>query len=145
MVVSCESSAADYTKKLRLGSLGSDVGSRMRNSLYRILAVIFVTVSGVALAAEGPQYIGMPKLVLEQLCEKNDPGCRFFIGGVADTLFYAAKGTICFPMKETNGLKSIDLDRVVETSKNAMSALAFDQDMAAALFIVWRTAYPCQN
>ena len=89
--------------------------------------------------------MGMPKLVLEQLCEKNDPGCRFFIGGVADALFYAAKGTICFPMKEANGTRAIDLDRVVETAKGAMPPLAFDQDMAAALFIVWRTAYPCHK
>jgi hypothetical protein len=117
----------------------------MRNKLYRILAGTFVTVSSAALAAQEPQYMGMPQLVLEQLCEKNDPGCRFFIGGVADTLFYAAKGTICFPMKETNEFKSIDLDRVVETAKNAMSALAIDQDMAAALFIVWWKAYPCQK
>ena len=128
-----------------VGILGRNAGRRMRNKLYRILAGIFVTVSSTAMAAQEPQYVGMPKIMLEHLCEKNDPGCRFFIGGVADTLFYAAKGTICFPMKETNGLKSIDLDRVVETAKNAISTLAFDQDMAAALFIVWRTAYPCQK
>jgi hypothetical protein len=109
-----------------------------------LLTGIFVMVSGVALAAE-PQYVGMPKLVLEQLCEKNDPGCRYFIGGAADTLFYAANGTICFPMKEANGLRSIDLDRVVETAKSAMPPLAFDQDMAAALFLIWRTSYPCEK
>ena len=106
---------------------------------------VFVVVSGVEAMAQEPQYIGMPKLVLEQLCEKNDPGCRFFIGGAADTLYYAAKGTICFPMKETGGFKSIDLDRVVQAAKSGIPPLAFDQDMAAALFLIWRTAYPCQK
>jgi hypothetical protein len=123
----------------------ANAGNRMRNKLYRILAGTFVTVSSSGLAAQEPKYVGMPKLVLEQLCEKNDPGCRFFMGGVADTLFYTAKGTICFPMKEANGLRSIDLDRTVQAAKAAMSALAFDQDMAAALFVIWRTAYPCQK
>jgi hypothetical protein len=91
------------------------------------------------------RYMGMPKLMLEQLCEKNDPGCRFFIGGVADTLFYAANGTICFPMKEENGIRSIDLDRVIETAKAAMGPMAFDQDMAAGLYLVWKASYPCQK
>jgi hypothetical protein len=109
-----------------------------------LCAALVAGLSGVATAVE-PQYVGMPKLVLEQLCTKNDPGCRFFIGGVADTLFYTAKGTICFPMKDANGLRSIDLDRAVETAKGAMGPLAFDQDMPAALFLIWRAAYPCQK
>jgi len=76
---------------------------------------------------------------------ENDPGCRYYIGGVADTLFYTAKGTICFPMKEAQGFNTIDLDRLIETAKRQMYPLAFDQEMAAALFLIWRTAYPCQK
>jgi hypothetical protein len=116
----------------------------MREALNRGLAA-FVAVSGVGAMAQEPQYIGMPKLTLEQLCEKNDPGCRFFIGGAADTLYYAAKGTICFPMKATGAFNSIDLDRVVQAAKSGMSPLTFDQDVAAALYLIWRTAYPCKD
>jgi hypothetical protein len=109
-----------------------------------VVVTICMVLPGVATAAE-PQYMGMPKLVLEQLCEKNDPGCRYYIGGVADTLFYTAKGTIYFPMKEEQGFNSIDLDRLIETAKRQMYPLAFDQEMAAALFLIWRTVYPCQK
>ena len=104
-----------------------------------------LAVPAATFAAQEPKYIGMPKLLLEQLCEKNDPGCRYFIGGVADTLYYAAKGTICFPMKEANGLTSINLDPVVAAAKAEMSKMAFDQDMAAGLFIVWKNVYPCSD
>jgi hypothetical protein len=111
----------------------------------RSITIALVLASYATAAAQESKYVGMPKLVLEQLCEKNDPGCRYFIGGVADALYYAAKGTICFPMKDTNGIRSIDLERVVETAKGAMPPMAFDQDMAAGLFLVWKAAYPCQK
>jgi 3,4-dihydroxy-2-butanone 4-phosphate synthase len=81
--------------------------------------------------------------MLEQLCEARDPGCRYFIGGVANTLYYSAKGTICFPMTETNGLKSIDLNPLIEKARYALSKVAFDQDAAPVLFNVWLAAYPC--
>jgi len=117
----------------------------MLNILKRSFTVFVWIIPSVVFAAQEPKYVGMPKLVLEQLCESNDPGCRYFIGGVADALYYAAKGTICFPMKESNGLTSINLDPLIATVKKEMFNMAFDQDMAAALFIVWRKAYPCSK
>ncbi len=50
-------------------------------------------------------------------------------------------------MKDTSpeGFKSIDLDRVIETTKQAMSEVGFDQEMVPVLFNVWRTSYPCKK
>jgi hypothetical protein len=114
--------------------------------------VLTIIVAGVLIGlyacharAEETKYVEMPKLLLEQLCESNDPGCRVFIGGVAGSLYYAAKGTICFPKTESNGLTTINLDPLIASAKAEMSNMAFDQDMAAALFIVWRKAYPCSK
>src|SRR5467141_2437705 len=89
------------------------------------------------------QFTFMPKMIIEQLCDTDKTGCRYFIGGVAGALYYSAKGVICFPMKEANGFLTIDLDQIMKTAQYGLSKVSFDEDAAPVLFSVWRAAYPC--
>jgi hypothetical protein len=91
------------------------------------------------------KYMLMPKLILEQLCDNDKSGCRYYIGGVASVFYYDARGLICFPMKEDSGFETIDLDLVIESAKSGLSRASAEQEAAPVLYNVWKVAYPCKK
>ena len=106
-----------------------------------IFGVLLVGLSSGARAENNVQL--MPAMVLRQMCDEKQPGCRLYIGAVAETLFYAARGAICFPTKQIAGLIGLDLDDIVEKGRYGLSKVAPDENSPAVLFAVWKASYPC--